>query len=179
MVEYSCKNKSPHYFINDSLVSLSRFDEKRLRITAHDCVDTIVYHVDYQKEIGNKINPLCVVISEFLGYIKKEDSRKYLFISHEEEKNNDVLKDCDKIFHAIFDSIYDMDNDDDKPGSYCQRSLDKFKINSICNDEQFDKFSIDTLLKFSWVIISNRLVIERDSKLTFESYLEECFYETV
>ena len=28
MVEYSCKNKSPHYFMNDSLVSLSRFDEK-------------------------------------------------------------------------------------------------------------------------------------------------------
>ena len=142
MVENSCKNKSPHYFINDSLVSLSRFDEKRLRITAHDCVDTTVYHIDYQKEIGNKINPLCVLIPEFLGYIKKEGSRKYLFISHEEEKNNNVLKDCDKIFHAIFDSICDMDNDDDKPGNICQRSLDKFKINSIGNDEQFDKLPI-------------------------------------
>ena len=50
MVEYSCKNKSPHYFINDSLVSLSRFDKKRLSITAHDCVDTIVYHIDYKKK---------------------------------------------------------------------------------------------------------------------------------
>ena len=50
MVEYSCKNKSPHYFINNSLVSLSRFDKKRLRITAHDCVDTIVYHIDYKKK---------------------------------------------------------------------------------------------------------------------------------
>ena len=137
------------------------------------------YHIDYQKEIGNKINPLCFVIPEFLGNIKKEDSHKYLFISHEEEKNNDALKDCDKIFHAIFDSICDMDNDDDKSGNYCQRSLDEFKINSIGNDEQFDKLPIDTLLKFSWVIISSRLVIERDSKLTFESYLEECFYETV
>ena len=39
--------------------------------------------------------------------------------------------------------------------------------------------SIDTLLKFSWVIISNRLVIKRNSKLTFKSCLEECFYETV
>ena len=179
MVECSCKNKSPHYFINDNLVSLSRFDEKRLRITAHDCVDTIVYHIDYQKEIGNKINPLCVVIPEFLVYIKKEDSLKYLFISHKEEKNNDILKDCDKIFHAIFDSICDMDKDDDKPGNYCQRSLDKFKINSIGNNEQFDKLPIDTLLKLSWVIISNRLVIERDSKLTFDSYLEEYFYEAV
>ena len=179
MIEYSCKNKSPHYFINDSLASLSRFDEKRLRITAHDCIDTIVYHIDYQKELGNKINPLCVVIPEFLGYIKKEDDRKYLFISHEKEKNNDVLKDSEKIFHAIFDSICDMDNDDDKPGNYCPRSFKKFKINSIGNDEQFDKVPIDTLLKFSWVIISNRLVIKRDSKLTFESYLEECFYETV
>ena len=131
------------------------------KITAHDCVDTIVYHTDYQKEIGNKINPLCVVIPEFLGYIKKEDSRKYLFISHEEEKNNDVLKDCDKIFQSIFDSICDMDNDDDKPGNYCQRSLDKFKRNSIGNNEQFDKLPIDTLSKFSWVIMSNRLVIER------------------
>ena len=72
-----------------------------------------------------------------------------------------------------------MDNDDDKPDNYCQRSLDKFKINSIGSDEQFDKLPIDTLLKFSWVIISNRLVIERDSKLAFESYLEECFYETI
>ena len=160
-------------------MSLSRFDENRLRIRAHDCVDTIVYQIDYQKEIDDKTNPRCVVIPEFLGYIKKEDSRKHLFISHEEEKNNDVLKDCDKIFHAIFDSICDMDNDDDKPGNYCLRSLDKFKINSIGNDEQFDKLPIDTLCKFSCAIISNRLVIERDSKLTFESYLEECFYETV
>ena len=72
-----------------------------------------------------------------------------------------------------------MGNDDDKPGNYCPRSLKKIKINSIGNDEQFDKVPIDTLLKFSWVIISNRLVIKRDSKLTFESYLEECFYETV
>ena len=38
----------------------------------------------------------------------------------------------------------------------------------------------------AWLVINNnnnnnnnRLVIERDSKLTFESYLEECFYETV
>ena len=29
-----------------------------------------------------------------------------------------------------------MDNDDDKPGNYCQGSLDKFEINSIGNDEQ-------------------------------------------
>ena len=29
------------------------------------------------------------------------------------------------------------------------------------------------LLKFSCTVISNRLVIERDSKLTFGSYLEE------
>ena len=101
MVEYSCQNKSPHYFINDSIVFFSRFDEKRLRITAHDCVDTIVYHIDYQKEIGSEINPLCVVIPEFLGYIREENDRKYLFISHEEEKNNDVLKDCEKILHAI------------------------------------------------------------------------------
>ena len=35
-----------------------------------------------------------------------------------------------------------MDNDDDKPGHYCLRSLDKFKINSIGNDEQFDKLPI-------------------------------------
>ena len=35
------------------------------------------------------------------------------------------------------------------------------------------------MLKFSCAIISNRLVIERDSKLTFESYLEECFYESI
>ena len=95
------------------------FESSCSHIRAHDCVDTIVYHIDYQKEIDDKTNPPCVVIPEFLGYIKKEDSRKHLFISHEEEKNNDVLKDCDKIFHAIFDSICDMDNDDDKPGNYC------------------------------------------------------------
>ena len=72
-----------------------------------------------------------------------------------------------------------MDNDYDKAGNYCLRSLDTFKINSIGNDEQFDNFPIDTLLKFTCAVISNILVIKRDSKLTFESYLEECFYETV
>ena len=62
MIEYSCKNKSLHYFISYILVFLNRFDKKRLRITAHDCVDRIVYHIDYQKEIGDKINLLCFVI---------------------------------------------------------------------------------------------------------------------
>ena len=72
-----------------------------------------------------------------------------------------------------------MDDEDHKLSDYYIDSLDKFKINSVGNDDRFNELPIDTLLKFSYTIISSRLVIKKDSKLILESYLEECFYERI
>ena len=51
-----------------------RYRESSKKVV-HNIYDTVYSgeDIDYQKEKGNKINPLCVVIPEFLGYIKKED----------------------------------------------------------------------------------------------------------
>ena len=56
----------------------------------------------------------------------------------------------------------------------------KFKLGSIGCDDEKDNFSgipVNELLKFAFVTISCRLVIEKDGELILESYVEECFYE--
>ena len=49
------KEKSP--FLFKDFVFLKDFSETKLKIARHDCVDKVVYHVDYAKE-PIKINPL-------------------------------------------------------------------------------------------------------------------------
>ena len=182
MVEYVCKNKNSSNFINYDIVFLNVFDKERLKITSHDCVDRIIYHIDYQKEKSNKTNPLFILIPEFLGYIKKDRKKMVanIYLLRTKRKKNDlILKYRDKIYCDIISSILDIDDEDHKLSDYYIDSLDRFKISSVGNDDQFNELPIDTLLKFSYTIISSRLVIKKDSKLILESYLEECFYERI
>ena len=62
------KEKSPYLFKNS--VYLKDFDETKLKIAQRDCVDRVIYHVDYAKDII-KINPLYLIIPNFMDILKK------------------------------------------------------------------------------------------------------------
>ena len=55
----------------------------------------------------------------------------------------------------------------------------KIKVGSVKCDDDKDNIDLplDKLIKFNAVTISNRLLIEKDSKLFIESYLDECLYK--
>ena len=63
------KEKSLYLFKNS--VYLKDFDETKLKIAQNDCVDRVIYHVDYAKDII-KINPLHLIISKFYGHIEED-----------------------------------------------------------------------------------------------------------
>ena len=100
------KEKSPHLFKN--YVYLKDFSETKLKIARHDCVDKVIYHVDYAKE-QTKINPLHLIIPEFYGHIEEHEMQKYLIIAPI-ESNNEVLLDYKKIWDEITVNINKINN---------------------------------------------------------------------
>ena len=88
VVEQLLLRKKSSYLFKDS-VFLKDFDEIKLKIARHDCVDKIIYHIDCAKE-PTKINPLYLIIPEFYGHIKEHEGQKYL-ITAPMESNNEVL----------------------------------------------------------------------------------------
>ena len=91
------KEKLPYLFKN--FVYLKDFDKTKLKIARHDCVDRVIYHVDYAKDII-KINPLYLIIPEFYGHIEEDKGQKYLIIAPI-KSNNEVLLDYKKIWDEI------------------------------------------------------------------------------
>ena len=100
------KEKSTHLFKN--YVYLKDFSETKLKIARHDCVDKVIYHVDYAKE-PTKINPLYLIIPEFYGHIEEHEMQKYLIIAPI-ESNNEVLLDYKKIWDEITVNINKINN---------------------------------------------------------------------
>ena len=49
--------KRPHYLFSSSIL-LKDFDKTKLKITQHDCVDRLIYHIDYEKTTVMSI--LCI-----------------------------------------------------------------------------------------------------------------------
>ena len=87
---------------------LKDFDETKLKITQHDCVDRTIYHVGYTKDMV-KINPLYLVITECYGYIEERKGQKYLNIAPI-ESNNEVLTDYKNIWNKILENINKANN---------------------------------------------------------------------
>ena len=150
---------------------LKDFNKYQLDISAYDCIDRTVFHIDYKVECVNK--PFSMFILSVWGCIVKENECKYLIIL--ESKDDKDYKEYKKMLDEIVDSINNV--------SSRQYSLDdsdytRIKLNSIGNDEQFDKLPIGVIIYFTCVTVSNRLAIGKDNKLVFETYLQQCFYET-
>ena len=61
--------KRPHYFFSSSIL-LKDFDKTKLKITQHDCVDRLIYHIGYEKATGN-VNPLYLILPELYESIEE------------------------------------------------------------------------------------------------------------
>ena len=164
------KKRSPYLFKNS--VYLKDFDETKLKIAQRHCVDRVIYHVDYAKDII-KINPLHLIIAEFYGHIKKDKGQKYLIIAPI-ESNNEVFLDYKKILHEIIVNINKINN-----SKYnFRKNYYKIKIGNVKYDDNINLI-LNKLIKFSAARISCRLIIEKNNELFIETDLEECLYKKV
>ena len=112
-----------------------------------------------------------LIIPEFYGYIEEREGRKYLNIALT-WINNNVLSEYEKTCDGILEQVNKIND----YGYISEKDYYKIKVGSVkCDD---DKDNIDLplykLIKFNTVIISNRLLIEKDNRLFLESYVEEC-----
>ena len=161
-----------YYFFNNSVL-LKDFDKTKLKIVKHDCVDRYVYHIDYVKYINN-VNPLYLTIPEFYGYIEEHEGRKYLNIALT-GMNNDVLSEYEKMWDGILEQVRKIND----CAYIFEKDYSKIKVGSVkCDDDKNNvDLRLDKLITFNAVTISNRLLIEKDSRLFLESYLEECLHD--
>ena len=161
-----------HYFFSSSVL-LKDFDKAKLKIAQHYCVDRIVYHIDYAKSNSN-VNPLYLINPEFYGSIEEHKDHKYLIIAPI-EINEEVLIDHKNFWNEILKKINTISSFE----YIFKKDYHKIKVSSVkCEDEE-DKINLplNKLIKFNAVVISNRLIIEKDSELFLETYLEECLYD--
>ena len=164
--------KRSHYFFS-SLVLLKDFDKTKLKITQHDCVDRSIYHVDYARTTNN-VNPLYLIILEFYGSIEEQKGYEHLIIEPPIDINNEVLTDYKKTWDKILKSINKINN-----FAYVFKDYHKIRIGSVKREDEKDEISLslNKLIKFNLVTISNRLIMEKDNELFLEAYLEECLYD--
>ena len=89
--------------------------------------------------------------------------------------NNDVLSEYEKMWDGILEQINKIND----CAHLSEKYYYKIKVGSIKCDDDKDNIdlSLDKLIKFNAVTISNRLLIEKDNRLFLESYLEECLYK--
>ena len=148
----------PKYFFNN-FVLLKNFDKSRLRTTVHDCVDRNVYNIDYSKNAVSSASPLHLVIPKFCGHVEENNGRKFLIIT-QIENNLDVLKYHKEVWDKILEHINKINNSE----YFFKEDYPKFKLGSIkCSDaeNEFNEIPVGELLKFSFEIVSSRLVIEK------------------
>ena len=160
--------------MNNSVL-LKNFDEYGVKITVDNCVDKNIYHINYQKRFADAACPLHLIIPEFYGPVELNNGRKYLVI--EQIGNNlDVLADPKEMWTEIIRRI----NKTSKSEHVFKDEYHKFKLGSVTCDDvtgNFSEIPVDELLKFAFVTISCRLVIEKGAELILETYVKECFYE--
>ena len=164
------KEKSPHLFKN--YMYLKDFSETKLKIARYDCVDKVIYRVDYAKE-PTKINPLYLIIPEFYGHIEEHENQKYLIIASI-ESNNEVLLDYKKTWDEITVNINKINNSEYN----FKEEYYRIKIGDIKHDDSINLI-LNKLIKFSAAKISCRLIIEKNNSLYLETYLEECLYDEI
>ena len=152
---------------------LKDFDKTKLKITQHDCVDRFIYHIDYEKTMGN-VSPLYLIIPRLYGSIEEHEGRTYLNNALT-GMNNDVLNEYEKIWDGILEQIRKIND----CVYICEKDYYKIKVGSVKCDDDKDNIdlTLDKLIKFNAVTISNRLLTEKDNMLFLESYLEECLHK--
>ena len=152
---------------------LKDFDKTKLKITQHDYVDRSIYHSDYAKTTNN-VNPLYLIIPELYGSVEEQKCYKYLIIEPPIDINNKVLTDFKKIWDEILKNINKINN-----FAHVFKDYRKIRVGSVkCEDEKDEiNLPLNKLIKFNFVKISNRLIIEIDNELFLGAYLEQCLYD--
>ena len=115
-----------------------------------------------------------LIIPEFYGYIEEHEGCKYLNITLT-RINRDVLSEYEKMWDGILEIVRKIND----CAYIFEKGYYKVKVGSVKCDDDKDNIdlSLDKLIKFNAVTISNRLLIEKDNRLFLEYYLEECLYE--
>ena len=101
-----------------------------------------------------------LVIPEFYGHVEKNNGQKFLIIN-QIGNNLDVLKD----HKEVWDQILKIINKINHSAYVFKEDYHKFKLSSVkCSDDEgdFNEMPVGKFLKFSFVVVSSRLVIEKD-----------------
>ena len=153
MVIKQLKLDQTRYSYSESVL-ITNFDANMLRVSKHDCGDRYVYHINYFK-CKNDLKPFCLIISKVIGYIEEYKGVKYLNFATIEDNNN-VLNLYNGIWNSIGSSV-----------SNCN----KIEVFMECD------VPMDKLIKLTTMLISYRLMIEKDGKNRPEVYLVESYYD--
>ena len=107
-----------------------------------------------------------LVIPELYGSIEKQKGYKYLIIEPPIDINNEVLTDYKKIWDEILKNINKINN-----FTYVFKDYHKIRVGSVKLEDEKDEInlSLNKLIKFNLVTISNRLIIEKDNELFLEA----------
>ena len=107
-----------------------------------------------------------LVIPELYGSIEKQKGYKYLIIEPPIDINNEVLTDYKKIWDEILKNINKINN-----FTYVFKDYHKIRVGSVKLEDEKDEInlSLNKLIKFNLVTISNRLIIEKDNELFLQA----------
>ena len=174
MTKQLARKNRAYYFFNDSIF-LNKFDPKMLKLVKNDCSDRYFYHIDYitkKPELSiDSINPLYLIIPEVVEYIEEFESCKYLNFA-QAEVNNEVLSGYGNVWSGVLEQIKNINGFENEFG----RDYGKIKIDTI-RSEDSTELSLDKLIKFNAMTISNRMLVEKDGKYYSEVYLEDSLYD--
>ena len=144
-----------------------------LKIDKKSHKDIGIYNIGYitTKKIDdckniNSVNPLYLNITHANGYIEEKGVNKYL-VFDSTDKNKELLKKCNYVFHGIRNKIKKISDDE------CDYGKDYMKIKFNSDDD----LPLNKQLKFHNMTITIRSVFEEDGKLYPQVFLDDTLYE--
>ena len=159
---------------SNNIINLKDFKLDNLSITNINCMDRLIYYIDYSK--NNNTMPLCLKMSYFYGYVEIINDRRILKIV-QINLNDNFLNDYKKVLGNIINNINEFWYNSEYvfDDNYFKIIIDVDR----CEDEKIDDLNvpIGCLLKFDMAVVSCRLAIEKDDTLNIELYLQKCLID--
>ena len=108
----------------------------------------------------NSVNSLYLIIHSATGYFKEKNSEKYLIL--------DSIEKYEEVFSGILSEIKTINGGKEQ---FYKKNYARIRVNTD------DDIPLNKPLKFPTLIIIIRCVIQEDTKLCPQIYLDECLYE--
>ena len=147
------KNKCHTININD-------LDPFLLNIKKKSFKGIDIYYINYIQENLNSSNPLRIKIDSATGYFKEKNDEKYLIL--------DSTKEYERVWSEIRSEIKRINGGENV---FYEKNYRKIDINPE-ND-----LPLKESPKFLTLIVNINVVLQADSKLYSQIYLDESFYE--